>query len=68
MNILSDAELANIASRSKLVTKYAQKIDGDSAYELLNAKLQHASENQPVESKKGKTAKPELTSVEKSIK
>ena len=43
MNILSDAELDAVINKSKLVSKYNRSVDSESAYEILNAKLQQAA-------------------------
>jgi len=42
MDILSDSELSNLLSDSKLVEKYNEDIDRESAYELLNEKIEQA--------------------------
>lgn len=44
MDILTDAELDKLVNSSKLVKKYNQDIDSDSAYEILTAKLEEAAE------------------------
>jgi len=44
MDILTDGEIDSITSRSKLVTKYNQVLDSESAYEILTAKLEEAAE------------------------
>lgn len=44
MDVLTDAEVSDINAKSKLVTKYNQDIDSNSAYEILTAKLQEATE------------------------
>jgi len=44
MDILTDGEIDNIVSHSKLVAKYNQAIDSESAYEILNGKLQQAAQ------------------------
>lgn len=44
MDVLSDAEIDALTSGSKLVAKYNQVIDTESAYEVLNAKLEEAAE------------------------
>ncbi len=65
MDILSDAEIQKIVNSSRLVRKYAQIDDSESAYEILNAKLEEASlrsESIPV---KKATAKPEKSTMEK---
>ncbi len=40
MDVLSDIEIGALTQRSKLVKKYEQTIDNESAYEILTAKLQ----------------------------
>ena len=42
MDVLTDDEIDAITKKSKLVAKYNQIIDSDSAYEILTAKLQAA--------------------------
>lgn len=42
MDILTETEIATICSNSKLVAKYNQVIDNESAYEILTAKLDAA--------------------------
>jgi len=42
MDILTEAELDNLLSKSKLVKKYNESIDRESAYELLNKKIKQA--------------------------
>lgn len=42
MDILSDTELSDLLGRSKLAKKYNQDIDRDSAYEMLNKKIEVA--------------------------
>jgi hypothetical protein len=44
MDILTNDELNNKINASKLVTKYNQEIDRESAYEILNKKLDAARE------------------------
>src|SRR5689334_5190469 len=44
MDILSEAEIDNIVSHSKLVAKYNQTIDSVSAYEILTGKLDQATQ------------------------
>jgi uncharacterized protein len=69
MDVLSDAEIASLTASSKLVAKYNQDIDSESAYELLNKKLQvaeqrsteiHQMQEQAKEEKKA-SSKPEPT-------
>jgi DNA helicase HerA-like ATPase len=44
MDILTEGEIDNIVAHSKLAVKYNQAIDNESAYEILNGKLQQASQ------------------------
>ncbi|MET6998536.1 helicase HerA-like domain-containing protein [Chitinophaga defluvii] len=44
MDVLTDAEIDNIVNNSKLVKKYSEVIDNESAYEILTAKLNEAAE------------------------
>lgn len=44
MDILTDAEISAITSNSKLVKKYNQVIDNESAYEILSKKIATATE------------------------
>jgi uncharacterized protein len=44
MDILSETEIDEINSKSKLVKKYAEAIDRDSAYEILSKKIEAAVE------------------------
>ena len=65
MDVLSDGEIDNIVSKSKLTAKYNQVIDSQSAYEMLTAKLQQAAENPPEDAKTQKASKPEESTFEK---
>ena len=42
MDILSDIELSSLLSKSKMVKKYNETIDRESAYEMLNKKIEQA--------------------------
>ncbi|CAL1520575.1 helicase HerA-like domain-containing protein [Chitinophaga sp. MM2321] len=44
MDVLTPAEIDGLVNNSKLVKKYSQVIDSESAYEILTAKLQDAAE------------------------
>jgi DNA helicase HerA-like ATPase len=44
MDILSQVEIENIVAHSKLAIKYNRAIDNESAYEILNGKLQQATQ------------------------
>ncbi|HTM97806.1 MAG TPA: helicase HerA-like domain-containing protein [Pedobacter sp.] len=47
MDVLTEGEIDNIVSHSKLVAKYNGTIDRESAYEILTEKLEQASGNIP---------------------
>jgi hypothetical protein len=64
MDVLTEGEIDNIVSKSRLVTKYNQVIDSQSAYEILTAKLEEAAVNPPVAAS-SKTIKPEKSTLEK---
>lgn len=44
MDVLSDSEITEINGKSKLVKKYAEEIDRESAYEMLNKKIDEANQ------------------------
>jgi hypothetical protein len=44
MDVLSKEEINNLLSQSALVKKYNQEIDRESAFEILNAKLNSANQ------------------------
>ncbi|MES2748729.1 MAG: helicase HerA-like domain-containing protein [Bacteroidota bacterium] len=55
MDVLVASEISEINAKSKLVRKYAEEIDRESAYEMLNRKIESAfeqAEEQQVEQKK----------------
>jgi hypothetical protein len=43
MDVLTESEIDSIVSKSRLVSKYNQPVDSQSAYEILNAKLEEAA-------------------------
>lgn len=66
MDVLTDAEIDNITSKSKLVAKYNKNIDSESAYEILTAKLKEAAEKSATEEKSNsKKTKEEKSTLEK---
>ncbi len=57
MDVLTDAEIDALVSKSKLVPKYKEAVNAQSAYEILEAKLAEAAEKQAeVEAEKPKKA------------
>ena len=65
MDVLTQAEIDDINSRSRLVAKYNQVIDNVSAYEMLTAKLQQAAEKTTVSGNNKQGQKEELSALEK---
>ncbi|QDP85119.1 DUF853 family protein [Chryseobacterium sp. SNU WT5] len=45
MDILNDAEVSDLTSRSAMVAKYEQTINKDSAYEMLTSRMEQAVQN-----------------------
>jgi DNA helicase HerA-like ATPase len=62
MDILTDAELKALLSESKLVRKYNDEVDRESAYELLNRKIELAQHEEAIE--KAKKEREQLKRVE----
>ncbi len=54
MDVLTQNEIDGINSKSKLVKKYSELIDRESAYEMLNKKLEREEEQQQKEVEKSK--------------
>ena len=65
MDVLTENEIETIVNHSKLAGKYNQAVDSDSAYEMLNAKLQTAASGS--QTRAGKTAKAEESTLEKVV-
>lgn len=53
MDVLSDSEIKEVLDKSKLIKKYNEEIDRESAYEILNEKIEKAEK----EAKKEKEVK-----------
>lgn len=62
MDILTDAELKALLSESKLVKKYNDTIDRESAYEMLNRKIELAQHEEAIE--KAKKEREQLKEIE----
>lgn len=68
MDVLTGTEIETIVNQSKLAAKYNQVIDTQSAYEILNDKLEEAAEKSRAETEvksAGKAAKTEESAFEK---
>ncbi|WP_343695733.1 helicase HerA-like domain-containing protein [Flavobacterium sp.] len=66
MDVLSPSEIDEINAKSKLVKKYAEEIDRESAFEILNKKIADATEAaaQQEEQTPSKTSKSEPSTTE----
>ncbi len=62
MDVLTDAELSTLVGNSKLAKKYNETIDRDSAYEMLNEKIEQAEADEAKE--KAQKEKEELQEAE----
>jgi uncharacterized protein len=67
MDILTPAEIDSIVTKSKLVAKYNQVIDSESAYEILTQKLQDAANKNPGTAPVKPGAKPEPSTLDKIL-
>ena len=68
MDVLTDVEIAAINGKSKLVSKYNENIDSNSAYEILTAKLEEAAEKAATEKPEAKkTTREEPNTLEKLV-
>lgn len=65
MDVLTPSEIDAINSKSKLVAKYNQAINSESAYEILTAKLEEAAEKSIRQNEKTTAAKEEPSTFEK---
>ncbi len=52
MDVLTDKEIKEVLDNSKLISKYNEDIDNESAYELLNAKIEKAEAEEAKEKAK----------------
>ena len=68
MDVLTESEIQEINSKSKLVKKYSELIDRESAYEMLNKKIavveeEAAKQEEEKEAEKEAKSEPSTTSV-----
>lgn len=47
MDVLTEAEVSDLTSRSTLVAKYEDTVDKESAYDMLSSRMEHAVKNAP---------------------
>jgi DNA helicase HerA-like ATPase len=65
MDVLTQSEIDNINAGSKLVDKYNEEIDSNSAYEILTEKLEEAAEKSADKAPAKKAVKEEPSTFEK---
>lgn len=58
MDVLSEAEVTDLTSRSAMVAKYEKAIDRESAYEILTARMEQAAQN-PTSTQRSRPVKEE---------
>lgn len=68
MDVLSETEIGEINAKSKLVRKYNEEIDRDSAYEMLTKKIETANQQadatqETQQEEKTRTSEPSTTEV-----
>ena len=63
MDILTSTELAAQIAKSKIATKYNEEIDRESAYELLNEKIEQINKEEAREKKEKEAVKTRRTST-----
>ncbi|MEM6718658.1 MAG: helicase HerA-like domain-containing protein [Bacteroidota bacterium] len=68
MDVLTPKELAEVIDNSKLVEKYNEEIDRESAYEMLNEKIKKAEELHEKEAKKEEERKASKRSSSRSTR
>ncbi|WP_318342976.1 helicase HerA-like domain-containing protein [Flagellimonas baculiformis] len=61
MDILTDDELKNVLDQSKLIKKYNEEIDRESAYEILNEKIEKAEKEAEKEKEQRPTSRSSST-------
>ena len=66
MDVLTDEEVTSLTTKSKLAAKYNQETDSESAYEMLNAKIEEAAKKTTA-AKEQKQEKEEPGMVEKVL-
>ncbi len=67
MDVLTDQEIDSLVNKSRLVSKYNTPVDSHSAYEILTAKLDAASEQQQREAEEVAERKARPQAKEKSL-
>ncbi len=68
MDVLTDKELKKLIDTSRLYYKYNETIDRESAYEILNDKIEAINEKEAVEEKKKQVSKTTSRSTRKSTR
>jgi hypothetical protein len=67
MDVLTDAEISALTTGSRLVKKYEQAIDNQSAYEIVSGKLEEAERKSAEQAANKPSSKPEPSVIEKVL-
>ncbi|MFT3704006.1 MAG: DUF853 family protein [Agriterribacter sp.] len=67
MDVLTDSEIDALTKQSKLVKKYEQTVDAESAYEIITAKLADAEKKSAEQDNNKPSGKPEPSVIEKVL-
>lgn len=67
MDVLTDNEIDEVISRSKIISKYSEKVERESAYEILNKRIEETIAQQPVQTAPAKTPAQQKSTVEKVL-
>jgi len=67
MDVLSENEIAEINSKSKLVKKYSEVLDRESAYEMLNKKIQNSESEIETKKQERKTTSEPMSQATKGV-
>jgi hypothetical protein len=67
MDVLTDTEIDTLVKQSRLVKKYEETIDNQSAYEIIMAKLEEAGKRSAADADNKSSKKEEPSVVEKVL-
>ncbi len=68
MDVLTEEEIQDIIDKSRIIEKYNEVIDRESAYEILNGKIEEAQEDAQQEKNKKEQAKAKKTTSRRTRK
>ncbi|MBA2407507.1 MAG: DUF853 family protein [Chitinophagales bacterium] len=68
MDVLDEKEISDMVKQSSLVAEYNQTLDRESAFEILNRRMQNDDDSEITEKKQRKSEKSEQSTFEKMLK